>query len=127
MWVVQDKELAQYVLLIVNEMNICEDLVYDKFSGDLIGFVNLGDINQCLLAFEQSLNEELSTSTCTTLANSMVVFMARSLFTKLRFAFAQFPCYDLNGDFLYDPFWEAVLRMERCRLKVSLLTLCSVY
>ena len=45
MWVVQDKELAQYVLLIANEMNICEDLVYDKFSGDLIGFVNLGDIN----------------------------------------------------------------------------------
>jgi len=30
-----------------------KDLVYDKHSGDIVGFVNLGEANNQLLAFEQ--------------------------------------------------------------------------
>ncbi len=48
----------------------------------------------------------------------MMVFMVRGLFTKLQFAYAQFPCSKVSGDLLYDPFWEAVYRVERCGLKV---------
>ena len=108
------KELSQYVLLVIDEMHIREDLVYDKHSGEMVGFTNLGEINQHLVAFEQSLTETSAPS----LANSMTVFMVRGLFTKLRFAYAQFPCSKVSGDLLYDPFWESVYRVERCGLKV---------
>ncbi len=112
------EELAQYVLLLVDEMHIREDLVYDKYSRELIGFTNLGEINQHLLAFERTLSEEAASDG--PLANSMTMFMVRGLFTKLQFAYAQFPCNSVSGDLLYDPFWEAVYRMERCGLKVCL-------
>ncbi len=45
----------------------------------------------------------------------MMVFMVRGLFSSLKFPYAQFPCVDLSGDLLYDPFWEAV---RNCGLKV---------
>ena len=46
------------VSLLINEMTIKEDLVYDKHAGTPIGFVNLGDIINHLLQFEESLDEE---------------------------------------------------------------------
>jgi len=40
------------MFLLLNEMYIREDLVYNKHTGQLIGFVNLGDINNHLLEFK---------------------------------------------------------------------------
>ena len=34
---------------------------------------------------------------------------------------AQFPSISIKGDLLFDPFWEAVSRLERCDLKVLAL------
>ncbi len=48
----------------------------------------------------------------------MLLFMVRGLFSKLQFAYVQFPALDLSGDLLYEPFWEAVGRIEKCGLKV---------
>lgn len=47
------KELNRYVVLVLDEMYLKEDLVYDKHSGALIGFVNIGETNKLLLEFEQ--------------------------------------------------------------------------
>ena len=41
------------VIIIIDEIHIKEDLVYDK----LIGFVNLGEVNNHLLAFERSMEK----------------------------------------------------------------------
>ena len=35
--------LQRYVVLVMNEMKIQSNLVFDKVSGDLLGFVDLGD------------------------------------------------------------------------------------
>ena len=48
----------------------------------------------------------------------MIVFMVRGLFNCLQFAYAQFPCDELSGELLYNPFWEAVMRIENGGLKV---------
>ena len=49
----------------MDEMHIKRDLVYDKHTGELIGFTNLGDMNMHLLNLEKSLDqcpsEELTT------------------------------------------------------------------
>lgn len=100
-----------YVFIIMDEMHVKEDLVYDKHTGELIGFTNLGDINSHLLKLQHSL--EVEQSTIPTLAKSLLVIMVRGLFSSLQFPYAQFPCANLSGDLLHEIFWEAVERLER--------------
>ena len=50
-------EWHKFVILLIDEMYIREDLVYNKHSGRLIGFTDLGSINNHLSAFERSINE----------------------------------------------------------------------
>uniref|UniRef100_A0A1X7UPC8 Uncharacterized protein n=1 Tax=Amphimedon queenslandica TaxID=400682 RepID=A0A1X7UPC8_AMPQE len=52
----------------------------------------------------------------------MLVFMVKGLFNSLHFPYAQFPCTALAGDQFFDPFWEAVARLEFCGFKVLALT-----
>ena len=94
-------ERNKCVLLLLDEMHVREDLVYDKHTGELIGFTNLGDINNHLDAYEKALSTDEKPPS---LAKSGQVFMVRGLFTKLQFAYAQFPCSILTGEKLYKPF-----------------------
>ncbi len=112
-------ERDTFTLLLLDEMHIREDLVFDKHSGAMIGFIDLGDINNHLVQFEKSLEDDKIVKP--KLAKTMMVFMVRGLFSSLQFPYAQFPCVDLSGDLLYDPFWEAVRRIENCGLKVYTL------
>lgn len=48
--------------------------------------------------------------------------MVRGLFSDLKFPYAQFPCSSVSGDQLFEPFWEAVRRLEKCGFKVMGLT-----
>jgi len=105
------------VLLLLDEMHIREDIVFDRHSGAMIGFANLGEINEHLLCFERSLCSEDKPADPQPV-KTMLVFMVRGLFNSLQFAYAQFPSADLSGELLYDPFWEAVMRLENCGLKV---------
>ena len=52
------KEGNRYVALLLDEVHIKEDLVYDKHSGSLIGFANMGDINNHLMNFEKSSSDK---------------------------------------------------------------------
>lgn len=109
-------EREKYVLLLLDEMHIREDIVYNKHTGTMIGYANLGDINKHLLQFESSISsgDELPFVP----AKTIMVFMVRGLFNSLQFPFAQFPVAELSGELLYDPFWEAVMRLENIGLKV---------
>ena len=104
--------------MLLDEMHIRQDIVFDRHSGQIIGFANLGDNNQHLLDFEQSLATS-STHSTPKRTKTMAVFMVHGLFSKLWFPCAQFPLADLTGDLLYDVFWEAVGRIEKCGLKVN--------
>jgi len=105
------------VILLLDEMYIKEDLVYNKYTGSVVGFANLGDVNNHLLAFERSVESDGDVENV--LAKTMMVMMVRGLFTAVRFPYAQFPCEQVTGDLLFHPFWEAVYRLERMGLKVS--------
>lgn len=103
--------------ILIDEMYIKEDLVYNKHDGRLVGFANLGDINNHLTRFEQQLESNNSTPA---LAKTIVAFMVKGLFSSLRFCYAQFPCCTLVGEQLFTLFWETVFRLERLGLKVIL-------
>ena len=105
------------VVLLLDEMYIREDIVYDKHTGHVIGFTNLGDINNHLLAFEQAVEEDKPEKNI--VAKSMMTFMVKGLFMSFRFAYVQFPCAKMTGDLLFEPFWKAVYHLERMGFKVN--------
>jgi hypothetical protein len=84
----------------------------------MIGFTNIGEVNSHLAAFEREVEGDY---TGEKLADHMLVLMVRGLFSTLQFPYAQFPCTDLSGEQMYEPFWEAVGRIERCGFKVMAL------
>ena len=99
----------------MDEMHIKEGLVFDKHSGELIGFTNLGDVNNHISSMEESSSGK-SMPTLQPLAKSMLVLMVRGLLSGFKFPYAQFPCSSLSGDQLHNIFWEAVERLERYNL-----------
>lgn len=96
-------ERERSVMLLIDEVHIKENIVFDKHGCQIIGFANLGDINEHLTQFELSLTSEQPKNT-QQLAKTMVVFMVRGLFNKIQFPYVQFPCHTLSGYQLYDPF-----------------------
>lgn len=109
------EEWQKCVIILIDEMHVKKNLVYEKHSGN-IRFTNLGDVNEELLCLEQECEHG---GYKRSLAQSMVTFMVRGIFTSLKFPYAHFPCKNLTGDVLFNPFWEAVYRLERCGFKVS--------
>ena len=113
------KDHNKYVTLVMDEMYIKSDLVYDKHEGTLIGFVNLGDVNNQLLDFQAFIDNGESSSS---LATTMMVFMVKGLLHKFEYPYAQFACGNMSGDLIFDPIWEAIARLERIGFFV--LALC---
>ena len=68
-------------------MHIKEDLIFDKITGQLKGFTNLGNINDHLLNLETNSGTN-SDHNLPNLANSMLVFMVRGIFINLQFPYA---------------------------------------
>ncbi len=87
-----------------------------------MGFTNLGEINNHLMAFEKYVENGGDEEEHEDVAKLMLVLMVRGLFTKMKFAYAQFPCSSICAYQLYDLFWEAVERLERCGFKVLACT-----
>lgn len=117
------EEREKCVLLLLDEMYVKQDLVYSKTTGELVGFVNLGDINMHLLAFERALSSSSdgeSSNDHETLARTVMSLMVRGLFSRLEFPYVNFPCNNLTGELIYAPFWEAVHRLERLGFKVCI-------
>lgn len=110
------QDYEKCVVMLIDEVYLKEDLVYDKETGSLLGFVNLGDINAHLTAFERSVSQD--TSPTESLAKSMMVFMVQGLLSSLSFPYAQWPCRKVTGQLLFNPFWDAIYRLERMGFKV---------
>ena len=49
-------EKDKIVILLIDEMDVREGIVYEKLTGRMIGFSNLGDVNNHLLQFEKDLH-----------------------------------------------------------------------
>ena len=58
-------------------------LLYDKHTGNVIGYTNLGEVNNHLLAFERSIKS--NTTHPLDPAKFMLVFIVKSLFTDLKY------------------------------------------
>uniref|UniRef100_A0A1X7TI06 THAP-type domain-containing protein n=1 Tax=Amphimedon queenslandica TaxID=400682 RepID=A0A1X7TI06_AMPQE len=120
----------KYVGIIADEMYIKQGLVYDKTTGDLVGYCRIGEINDHLLQLEREYTESNgdAANNTHTLAKTMLVLMIRGLFTSLTFPYASFATSNLTGEQMVPIFYEGIMRIERCGFKVLTITLdgCSV-
>ena len=111
---VKDFQLKEkFVILLVDEMKIQEDLVWDKNTGELIGYVDLGD-------------PELTYTTMKnagTIASHILVFLICGIVNPIKFSLANFATSNALSTQLFPLFWDAVAILEdRCGLKVMAVT-----
>ena len=103
----------KYVTILIDEMKIQEDLVWDKHTGELIGYVDLGDkeVNQATLKDTQAV------------ASHILVFLVRSIVNPFKFSLANFAIKCVTSVQLFPLFWQAVGILEdRCNIKVIAVT-----
>ena len=102
--------IQRYVVLSFDEIKIQENLVYDKHSGELIGFVDLGDTELNYTCFNN----------VDQLASHALVYYVRGLASDLKFSLASY--FATRGVFAHQimpTFWEAVAILElTCNLPV---------
>jgi hypothetical protein len=98
-----------YIVMLFDEMKIKANLVFDKVTGELIGFTDLGDseVNYCSL-------EEVDS-----IASHALVFLVRGISTNLKFNLAYFATHNLTGAQIMPLVWQAVCILElTCKLWV---------
>ncbi|XP_065068883.1 uncharacterized protein LOC135694124 [Rhopilema esculentum] len=94
--------VQRYVVLLLDEMKIRANLVYDKVSDELIGFVDLGDPHLNFGVLEK----------VDQLATYALMFMVRGLATDLCFNLAYFATKGAVSYEIFAVFWEAVAILE---------------
>ena len=117
---VKPRNMGKYVFLLLDEMYIKEGLVYNKSTGALIGFSDLGGTLQEIDDYERKLE---SNEHCTRpLAKTMFVMMVRGVFCKINFPFAQFPLSSAKAEDIFPLVWKAIARLELNGLHVLGIT-----
>ena len=91
------KPFEKNVGIIHDEVKIKGDLVFSKSTGQIIGFVDIGDFNNKLSDFEKKCEGKGEDPE---VATHVLVLMVRGLFSKLAFPFAHFACQGFRTDLL---------------------------
>jgi len=106
-------DTQRYVVVLFDEMKVQSKLVFDKHTGELIGYVDLGDpdINYGTPEMEDEI------------ATHALVFLVRGVCTELKFALAYFATTGVTSAQLMPLFWEGVCILETsCNLWVIAAT-----
>ena len=110
-------EAKRYVILTLDEMKIKEDIVFDKNTGEMIGFTNLGDINNAI----QDLQRD-NTVDHPPIATHLLTLMVRGVFIHLEFPIAHFGTDNLTAGTLFPIVWEGVQHLEEMGFRVIGIT-----
>ena len=89
-------EIEKYVTILFDEMKIQENLVCDKHSGELIGFVEVGDIN---VNFATLKNTQF---TC----RNVLVVLVKSVGNPLSYSFPTFATNGITAYQIMPIFWQ---------------------
>ena len=104
-------EVERFVVLCFDEMKVEENLVWDKHTGELIGFVDLGDPD---LHDATGIKEDIATH--------ILVFLVRGVVNPIKYSFANFATKGATASQLFPLFWKAVSILE---LTVQLKVIAS--
>lgn len=106
-------DVQRYIVLLFDEMKIMSNLVFDKVTGELIGYVDLGDPDINFATLDKA----------DAVATHALVFLVRGVCTDLKFSLAYFATNGITAAQLMPLFWEAVCILElTCNLWVVAAT-----
>ncbi len=94
--------VQRYVAVVMDEMKIQSNLVFDKVSGDLVGFIDLGDP---MTNFSNLTDED-------PIATHALAFLVRGLCTDLKHIIAYFFTGNVTSFQLMPLFWRTVAVLE---------------
>ena len=102
-------DIQRYIVVLFDEVKIKNNLVWDKHSGQLVGFMDLGDPDLNFASPEKE----------TSLATHMLVIYLRGVCTDLKYPFANFATTSVTSFQLLPIFWNCVFYLEKaCNLWV---------
>lgn len=108
----------KYFSLMLDEMSIRSDLVYNSRTGELVGFTNLTSLEAELAALEA----EISGGTYQRkLAKKILVFMLQGCVSPLLTVAAIYSTDDLSSFQLYTRAWDVIYAVEEAGAKILLL------
>ena len=96
----------------MDKIKIQENLVWDKHTGELIGYVDLGDIELNYAALPR-VNE---------ITSHVMVFLVQSIVNPFKFKLANFVTKDIQASQIFPLLWKAVGICELNYLKVIAVT-----
>ena len=106
-------DVQRYVILLFDEMKVTANLVFDKVTGELIGFTDLGDPDLNFAVLEKA--DEM--------ALHALVFIVRRVCTELKFCIAHCATSGTTAPQMMPLFWEVVCILETtCNLWVFAAT-----
>ena len=115
------EEYKRNVSLLFDEMKIKSGLVFCSTTGKLVGLCEMGDVNDALAEFARKCENGDSTASSDPdrqLAQYVIVFMVRGIFSPLCKAIGHYVSSGFTSDQIYPCAWEAIRILESIGLKV---------
>ncbi|KAK3920840.1 Transposable element P transposase [Frankliniella fusca] len=107
--------------LLMDEIHICQKLVYRKSDGRLVGYVKLNEaeaeLKQLEVAIQNSTVSQPDVATC------VLAFMLKGVSNSVKEVIAAYPSAAMKKEFLFDRVWEVIPACER--RGISILALVS--
>ena len=114
----EDSNFKRYVGLLQDEIKVKSDLVYDKHTGELIGYLDLNKFGNTLNDLENEMEKKQPK-----MATHILVIMVRGIANRLKFPLAAFATDGITADLLYGIMWKAIELVEfHAGLKVIFIT-----
>ena len=104
---------SKHIAILVDEMYVKEGLVFNKHTGALTGFVDLGDATNHLDNYDEPKRK---------VAKTVVVLMVRGLVSDLIFPYAMFAAASLTGPDLFPLVWKAIGRLTLLGFRPLVIT-----
>ena len=102
----------KFFVVLMDEMKIQENLVWDKHTGDLIGYVDFGDAELNYATLQKSTN----------IATHVLVFLLRRVVNPFKFSLATFATTGATSSQMFPLLWKAISICELNSLKVLAVT-----
>lgn len=110
-----DDPLKTNISILFDEVKVKSGLVYCSETGRLIGFCDLGSINNAIYNFCISETSEPD------IATHILAIMIRGIFSRLECVVAHYPCKGFSSHQLYWLIWEGIGILELSGFKVRAL------
>jgi len=101
-----------------DEMHICENLVFSKSTGQMIGYVKLDEAFADVARMEAFLQHGDSKTVKHTLAKKMLCYLIKGVATKVEEVVASFSVDRLTAKYLYSKTWDVITNCERAGIAI---------